>query len=195
MPLDIYLECLFDKDYDRLVIKGKATREQKEEAWGKICVEYSELQNDGNGNDLFQHTLQIQYLSGKIIVVDKIIRHLQIAFSPDLMAILKFYGVDSGLNADNWEDPAIRFKKIENIIARSKLWLTELDLERVEFDKLVSEQTNAKGGIAYFEDWLSSLSNWRKYNIKASDISVRQFLKEIRRVEKEAMRIQMLNAS
>lgn len=194
LPLDIYLECLFDKDYSRLVIKGKPTEDQILEAWEKICVEYSEIQNDGNGNELFQKTLQIQYLSGKITVVDKIIRHLQIAFSPDLIGILKFYGVLSGLTAENWEEPVTRFEKIGKIIANSKLWLTELDLERAAFDKLVGEQTEAKGGVEYFEDWLSSISNWRKYNIKASDISVRQFIKEIKRVEREAIRLQTLNA-
>lgn len=195
VPLDIYIDCLFEKEYDRLVINGRATKAEMLEAWEKICVEYSELDNDGHGNELFQKTVELQYLSGKVHTVDKIVRHLQISFNPELLAILKYYGVACGLNPDNWEDQDVRFKKLENVISMAKIWLTEMDILRVTFDELVGQQSGSKGGVEYYEDWLTNISTWRKYSVKECDINVRQFIKAKKSIEKESARLQLLNAS
>lgn len=194
VPLDRYIDCLFDKEYERLIIKGHPTRQQLLEAWEKICVEYSELDNDGQGNELFQKTVEIQYLSTKVFIVDKAVRHLQIAFNDELLGMLKYYGVASGLNAENWEDQDIRFQKLENIISKAKLWLTEMDILRVTFDELVGKQSGSKGGVEHFEDWLTNISTWRKYNVRDNEINVRQFLKAKKSIEKESIKLQMLNA-
>jgi len=40
LPLSIFIDCLVDNEFNKLIIEGKATNEQLQQAWEKIMEEY-----------------------------------------------------------------------------------------------------------------------------------------------------------
>src|SRR5271170_759964 len=90
IPLNRFLDCLFDKDYDALIVKGDPSEQDKMVAWHNIYMEYVQLVNDGSGNELYDTTIKMNYLSGKIFIVDKIIKHLYLSYNSDLIKVLQF---------------------------------------------------------------------------------------------------------
>jgi len=191
VPLDIFLECCFDKDYDRLVITGEATEDEKLQAWEKIYVEYANLLTEGDGNDLYNKTIEINYLSTKLFIVNKIVKHLSISFNTELLDILKYYGVDNRISENDSNDQ--RCKKLEIVIKLCKRWNTELDLLHKEFEALQAEHSDKKGGRETFEDSLTNISVYRKYSVIDRDITVRQFLKSIKAMEQQAIKLATKN--
>lgn len=187
VPLDIFLDCCFDKDYERLCISGNASESDLLQAWEKIYVEYADLTNEGGGNELFDKTVEINYLATKIYIVDKIVKHMQVSFSSELLGILKYYGVDCAVKETDTRPE--RFTKLENTIARTKRWSTELDVLRKEFAELQEQHTDKVGGREAFEDALTNLSAYRKYAVLSKDLTVRQYVKSSKSMEKEYMRL------
>lgn len=186
VPLNIFLDCLFDKEYEGLILKGKPPEHEILEAWFKIHNEYSELICNDSGNELYQKTIEINYLSGKIFVVDKIVKHLQVSYNTDLVEILKYYGVACGINEN--ENAEARYKKLEMVVARVRRWITDVDVLKKQYYELLGDQTEKKGGYEFFEDSLTNISIFRKTNVTAKDISVRQFAKALKSMEREYMR-------
>lgn len=187
VPLDIFLDCLFDKEYDRLIIKGEPSEENLITAWESIYLEFSELTTNGSGNELFQKTVEINYLSTKLYVVRKILQHLYIAYSEVNVKILYHYGVAGTLNSlDSYEE---RCKKLNLISKKIRTWETDMQTLHKEFEQLQGEGTANQGGRDYFEDGLSSLSAFRKYSILEKDITVRQFIKGLNQLEQYAIKL------
>ena len=187
IPLDIFLECLFDKDFTRLCISGIPTDEDILKAWETIYLEYAEIINDGSHNELYDKTIEINYLTTKVFIIDKIITHFKLSHNEDLEQILNFYGVKSGiLESDSTEE---RFKKCEIVIAKSKRWITQLDILRKEYEALQDQGTTVKSGREQFEDNLSGISTYRKYTVLEKDINVRQYVKALKSMEREYNRL------
>jgi hypothetical protein len=187
IPLNRFLDCLFDKDYDGLIIKGDPPEHDKLTAWHQIYMEYVQLTTDGSGNELYDSTIKMNYLSGKIFVVDKIIKHLYISYNPDLIKVLRYYGVDCGIT--DKDDAEKRYEKLKQVVGRVKRWITDLDILKKEFENLQLEHSDKSGGYDYFEDSLTNLSIFRKTTITSKDISVRQFVKGLKSIEREAIRL------
>lgn len=188
IPLKIFLDCLYDKDYSGLIIEGRPTREQLLQAWEKVYVEYADLSNDENGNELFKKTVEINYISGKIFCIDKCIKHFHLSYNSELHDILKYYGVDANLQpGDTTEE---RYRKLKTVIGKTKRWLTELDILRRDFDLMQSTTVAAIGGREVFEENLMHISSFRKYAVLERDITVRQYVKSLKAIDREAQRLQ-----
>src|ERR1700744_852243 len=110
LPLDIFLECLFDKDFSRLAISGKPTQEETASAWEAIYLEYAELINDGSHNELYDKTIEINYLATKVFIIDKIVTHFRLSYNEDLEQVLNYYGVRSGILPE--DDTTEKLKKL-----------------------------------------------------------------------------------
>lgn len=187
VPLDVFLECLFDKDYSGLVRSGKPPKHIVMEAWGKIYVEYADLSNDSNPNELFELTIKINYLASKIFIIDKCVKHFGISWNDELYKILRFYGVDFGITIDDALE--VRVKKLKRAKSRASRWRIDLDVMYKEFEKMQGDAESTQGGIAGFEHNLLNISAYRKYAILAKDISVRQYIKVMKTMEQEYIRI------
>lgn len=187
VSLEVFLECLFDKDYSGLTIAGNPPEHKITEAWGKIYVEYAELLNEGSGNELYNKTIEINYISAKIFAIDKCIKHFHISYNEDLKNILEYYGVNERLSPEDTREE--RFKKLEVVIAKSKRWITQLEILRKEFDAMTDEETESTGGRGQFEDNLSNLSSWNKYAVISRNISVRQYVKMLKGMNREYQKL------
>lgn len=187
VPLDIFLECMFDKDYSRLIRSGRPDRSEVLEAWGKIYVQYADMVNDESGNDAYDLTIEINYLAAKVFIVDKCVKHFMVSWNDELFKILRYYGVSCGLKLE--DDIDTRSAKLANTVAMAKRWNVQLDVLWKQFNELQDNSETNKSGIEAFEDNLSSISAFRKYSVLAKDISVRQYIKALKGMEREYMRL------
>lgn len=188
IPLDLFLDCLYDKDYSGLVISGAVCKEDIIQAWEKIYAEYSDIANDGNGNELYGKTVEINYIHGKIFCIDKCVKHLQMSYNSDIHDILKYYGVDANLKSE--DTTRERYDKLNIVIAKTKRWAIQLDVLHAEFEVLRENATAGTGGREVFEENLSQLSMYRKYAVLEKDITVRQYVKGLKSMEREYNRLQ-----
>lgn len=191
IPLNLFLDCLFDKDYTALIISGEPAEDELMEAWQKIYLEYAELVNDGSSNELYNKTIEINYLNTKVFIIDKIVTHFKLSYNEDLIKILKYYGVDPGITAE--DDTETRLKKLETVVARSKRWITQLDILRKEFEVLQDTGKTKSSGREGFESNLFAISSFQKYSILEKDISVRQYVRTLARVESAIAKLEAKN--
>lgn len=187
VPLDIFLDCLFDKDYERLIIKGTCSEHRLLETWESIYVEYSNMLTEGSGNELYQKVIQINYLATKLFIVDKAVKHLRISFNLDLLNILNYYGVSNRIT--DKDTNAERCDKLDMVLKICRKWNTELDVLRKDYDGLQTEHSDKQGGREFFEDSLTGISTYRKYSVLEKDITVRQFVKSLKSMEQYAIKL------
>jgi len=185
VPLDVFLDCSYDGDFDGLVIKGDPPENIIREAWEAIYKEFCELV--GGGNELFEKTVEINTIVAKVGLVDMILKHFRVSVNDELIAILKREGVDCGIKMD--DDPLTRYKKMEQVVGRAKLWMLNLEVLRKEFDELQIEHSKLQGGREAYETNLMNLSHYRKYSIQPKDLTVRQYLKSLKQMEEEYQRL------
>lgn len=180
LELDRFLDVLYDKDFERLIIEGKPTEAALKDAWNKIYLEYTELAGEGSYNEVLGKVTKINGLNAKIFLINGIVQHLQIAFDPELIKMLHFMGFPCDMKQG--DDPEVKLKPV---IARAKRLVVEMDIAQKDLEKL-QETTHGQAGREYFDDWLDALSKHRAYAVKAKDISVAQFCRAIKRLSDEA---------
>lgn len=195
ITLDIFLECLIDKEYSRLIISGDPPEEEILTAWSNIYLEYAELQNGGGQGELFSKVIEINSLHAKIHLADRCITHLKafdevegkLVYNEEVCKILTYYGLNPSPKIAEDDSIMIRWEKLSTVHARAKRWVINLQLLHKEYEELQgdTEQIHSRdGGRAYYEDWLSSISTQRRYAVLEKDISVRQFVKAVKEAEK-----------
>lgn len=178
LELDRFLDVLFDRDYSRLVIAGEPPEQVLKEAWRKIYLQYSELMQEGTYNELFEKTKRLQELNARIALLDGIVQHLQLSYDERLVGIVNEMAVPLALTVG--EDPAPKLKPIQGRIKR--MLLDAQKLER-EIEGLIKEETN-EVKMEQFDDWLGIMSKQYGYAVRAKDISVTQFVRNQKRLNK-----------
>jgi hypothetical protein len=188
LELDRFLDVLYDKDFDRLIIEGQPPEQVIKDAWNKIYLQYTELANDGSHNEVLDKVTQVNVLNGRIILINGIVAHLEIGYDEDLVKMLNQLGIPCDLKAD--EDPA---KKLKAVNARAKRMVVQMEILQKELYNM-QETTEKVQGRDYYDDWLDALSRNRMYAVKAKDITVTQFFRAIKRLNEESVKNQMKHA-
>lgn len=179
--LDRFIDVLHHREFNRLIIEGNPPEEALKEAWDAIYMEYCELMNDGSYNELLEKSKEVQMLNGRITLIDGIVKHLRITYDAVLVNVLKDMAIPCDLQPDD-PDPEFKLKKV---LAWGKRLVIQMDQAR----KAVSEaQADKQGelGDNYFDDWLLALSKSYGYMVKAKDITLVQFCRAIKKLNKEA---------
>lgn len=182
LELDRFLDVLYDKDFDRLIIEGRPTEAALKEAWNKIYLQFTEISGEGSYNEVLDKVTKINTLNAKIYLIDGIVKHLKIGFDPILVKMLNEMGFPCDLKED--EDPE---KKLKMVVARAKRLVIEMDIAQKDLDKL-QEVHQGTTGREYYEDWLDALSKHRTYAVKAKDITVSQFCRAIKKLSDESIK-------
>lgn len=179
IELDRFLDAHFDKDYERIVISGEPTEAAIKEAWSTIYLQFSEMAQVGNYNELFDKTMKVQELNGRITVLDGIVQHLQICYDPMLVAVVNEMGIY--LVLDRSEDPIRKLKIVQGRVKRMIL-----DMEKMEKElEVLQKIKGSASGREEYEDWLAIMSKSSGYAVRAKDISVAQYLRNQRRLNEQ----------
>lgn len=175
---------LNDKEYSRLIIEGEVPEEALKEAWRIIYSQYCEMMNDGTYNELLDKTKKMQDLNARITLLDGIIQHLQMKHDPALIDIVNKMAIPLTLEVD--EDPAKKLKMVQGRVKRMIFDLGKLEKELEDLQKIKQAET----GLEYFDDWLSIMSKQYGYAVRAKDITVAQFVRNLKRLNEQFLKQQ-----
>lgn len=164
--MTVFMDCLFDTDFTGLIQEGKPPDDQLLYAWDKIFTEYCGLMQSDTYNELFEVQKQLNVIQAKITLVENICQHLEVAHDDILTGILKSLGLRPGNPVD-----------IAGVRQRAKKFLIDIETKRQDYNKLV--QNHKEITREYFFDLLSMLSHEFQYAVKAADITVYQFCKDV----------------
>ena len=179
MELDRFLDVLYEKDYNRLIIEGDVPDGVLKEAWSAIYLEYCELMQDGTYNELFDKTKRIQDLNARISLLDNIVQCLQLKYSVRMVKIVNEMGIGFSLTAE--EDAVPKLKIVQG---RMKRMIIDMETLKKEVEQLQQVKREA-AGLEVFEDWLSIMSKSYGYAVRAKDISVIQFVRNQKRLTEQ----------
>ena len=183
IPLDRFVDCLIDKELERLVISGNPTEFQLNEAWGKVYVEYLELTNKDSYNPMLDKMIDINTISAKVYFVDKALDFLRLNYDKEIVKILDEFGLQTNIfETDNILE---RMRKFNQIVGRVKLWVIQQSILQKEFDELEAVNNAQKNGRYYFDDALDAISRLRHYQVEAKAITVIQFCRALKQMEYE----------
>jgi hypothetical protein len=191
--MDRFLDCLFDDDLSVLIISGSPTKDDLHDAWNRIYLEYCSLMQDKTYNELFEKSKEIISLQAKISLVNGIVRHLCLAYTEELVKMLDGLGLRSKILPE--DDGDVLEKKLASVISRAKKWVTQLDIQQGELQKLRQKNENGKGGREYFDDTLSILSKFMGYHVKESEITVSRFCRDVNRMNEFLLKEEMKQAT
>lgn len=184
MWLDRFLDVLYYKDFSRLIIEGNPPEELLKEAWHSIYLQYSEMMQEGGYNELYEKTKEMQALNGRIAFLDGAIQYLQLNYDESVIKMINEMGIALSLTAD--EDAS---KKLKPVHGRVKRMI--LDLQRIQKEVAALQETKAADTkIDYYEDWLSIMSKSYGYAVKAKDITVTQFVRNLKRINAQHLKQQ-----
>jgi hypothetical protein len=179
LSLEAFQDALFDHDYSGLIIEGRPTKRQLQDAWGKIYLNYCEL-SDTAQSPMVEKIKQVQYLNARVELGRGIASHLEQVYDAELVAMISQLGVP-GVNCAPGDD---RKPTVKLMLAYVKRWATDRDVAQKELDELQSEN-GAKIGREYFDDWLEALSAARRYAVRAVDITVAQFVRATKKLSEQ----------
>lgn len=184
LELDRFIGVHYDRDYSRLIIEGEVPEEVLKEAWLIIYSQYCEMMNDGAYNELLDKTKKMQELNGRISLLDGIVQHLQMKHDRALIEIVNKMAIPLILEVD--EDPAKKLKMVQGRVKRMIFDLGKLEKEVEDLQKIKQAET----GLEYFDDWLSIMSKQYGYAVRAKDITVAQFVRNMKRLNEQFLKQQ-----
>jgi signal recognition particle subunit SEC65 len=188
LPLSVFLDCLFDREYEGLIISGQPTQDELINRWQNLYQEYCEITNQGNLSDHMKLMQDCNVCLCKIQVVEAINKVFRWYYSPELVEILEQLGLKPGIKPDD-DFPTIA-RKMEMVATRAKKLIVEYQTKKQQLDKLEAINKAGESTRAVYEDGLTALSRNYGYPVKASDISVARFVRETERLNKEIQRRQ-----
>jgi hypothetical protein len=185
VDLETFLDCLYENDFSGLVIDGQPTEEEIKSAWQKIYLEYCTLIQDGQYNEVFELTKDINTTNAKITLVDGIVKHLVVGFDQELVTVLNAFSLRCDLREEDYPDAVI--KKLNGVISRAKKWLIGLELNEQKLSLIQSENTE-KTTRDYFDDMMLLINKYNGYHVRKTELTVTEFCKTIKKLNEQYTR-------
>lgn len=184
LPLHRFVDCIVDNNLHSLVIEGKPTELQLQEAWNNILSEYTEA--------IGNHEYRIYISLYKEISLLKL-SYNQIITSIEMLRVVYSEYLCQQLNnllktscKFNYKDQNSYQEELSKCLRRSKSIKISIDLKVLQFDAIQKkhfgkeEQKYTRG---YFDSILINLSDHAKYEIHES-ITVSKYCERIKRFNK-----------
>lgn len=183
LPLEIYIDCLIDGD-----LSGLGTGDDLQYVWDKIYTESLNLSEDGTYNEAFEIMKEIDDVKAKITIANAAIDYLQMSFDDEIVAVLNSFALQCTLKAEDTGGTIIT--KLNAVIARMKKWFPKLTRLQSDLDKIRSGSTG-KINRAFFDNWLDAMSKDFGYHVKAADITVSRFYRNVIKMNEAARKREM----
>jgi hypothetical protein len=176
VTLEVFLTCLFDKDFSGLIISGIPPHTALMEAWNKIYLEYHQLTTGTSDSPMTDKIKLIEGLNGKVILIEAAVRHLAMTWDEEVVKMLNFFGMRCDLKPD--DSTEIMYRKLNSILTRAKRFVVQSEVEQQALQELQTEAAKDGGnGRDDFEETLLSCSKFQGYAVKPNEITVAAFCK------------------
>lgn len=184
LPLRKYIDCTVDNNLYALVISGKPTDEQLQEAWLTINEEYADAIGDSERSLIIKLHKEIAEISITLSQCALIIEILSIVVSKQDPRILKYQkDLNNMLNQRFTYEVENRAKEMQTATRLLKGFKLKLALKEEQLRGFTSKDTGDKKAITreYFQSALISLSDFAKYQIPDT-ITTYEFCERIKRI-------------
>ena len=178
LPLNIFIECLCDKNYSKLNV------ENGEAVWMEIYTQYLDLMKDSEQLHLLKLELESTIIATKINVIEYCSGIIELydglkVIDIDIEDMQKIAGVLQTVSRViiSLEDDDYKLK-IDQAITRSKAWIVQLEQKKEEIKRLVSKagKSITKGD---FDGLLIALSKHMQFHVNKYKIVVSEFVNMI----------------
>lgn len=92
LPMMIFIDCFCDSIYDKLILQGKATVEELNDAWTDIMQQYTELIGGSEVKVKLYNIKQLARLESKLIRIDSLLKTISIKPHEQLFSMLYEFG-------------------------------------------------------------------------------------------------------
>lgn len=181
LPLEIFIDCLVDEDYARLIVEGEPTAEEIKEAWNNLLFEYNDaIGGDGQSN-FVGFTKQYHHAKLKH---DKAVAYIE---------LLNYYYTNEKVIVPKWVNDLNRIVDLrtqftnenasefpaylKKCFSRNKSNLVKMELVKIQLEQLQSVQATkkeVKPDRGYFTRVMINLKNYCNREIPTS-ISTYEF--------------------
>lgn len=182
LPLSVYRYCAITGDLSRLIVAGKATPEQLQDAWQQICRQYSDTMGDHEYRLYLSLYLNISDLSAEIQVIETLVAVMRKIYLPQ-------YGkaLNKMLNTNfvfEWQEQEAYHKLLNRCIVRTGSTKLLLEIKLRQF-KAIEAKFASGGGVTdeYFDSLLITLTDFAKVRIDDT-ISTYEFCERFKRMMK-----------
>lgn len=181
-PLSVFIDCSVDRDYPKLLKRGRASEKKLAEAWSELYSEYSDLTGGQSYKLLLNLSKEIAYLEGKLLAVGLCLRVLAHRPDPRCIKILDSYGYKYRFDPSNLETYEADLKAV---IARSGAIQLEITQKRKELE---GKEVSVNGKQLTRETYITMLAGLSKhmgFRIDPENTTVSEFVAYRKNYEKE----------
>lgn len=185
LPLNRFIDCLIDKDFEKLLKYGKASKSQLLSAFEEIFIEYCELSNTVHFKKLITLTREIGQMKSKLMAIETCVYVLTYQYSYYCVTVLKKLGYKYEFN----------YEKIDSFIEDLKKVATNkksIELSIQQKEKQLNELKDVAGGVEvdkiYFDKQLIMLSKHNGYHVKKTEVTVSEYLAMMQILSDEIIR-------
>lgn len=190
IPLEKFLDCLYDQEYTSLIIsnpdKEKISSEVLQDHWNIIYLLYWQIASGGIDNPIVACIKEIEEINAKLVFVDAAVIHLASTFDQDVVDMLNKMGLRCKLKKE--DSP---WKQLYAVTNRARRWVIDQGEIRARLTRLQEEQAAKGSQREEFDEAIIAISKYQGYGVKACDITVAQYLKVMKRMEDEWNKLQM----
>lgn len=135
---------------------------------------------EGVYNELLDKTMKVQELNARIVFLDGAIELLLRCYEASIVRMINEMGIALLLGPN--DDQVKALKMVQGRVKRMAFDKRKLE---EEIDKIQADH-GEEMTLEHFDDWLSIMSRAYGYAVKAKDITVMQFVRNIKKLNKEA---------
>lgn len=169
-PLDVFIDCLVDEKYERLIKYGKEAKYRLYEAWEGILIEYSDLSKDSSMNRFLNLSKTIHAMQCKITAARLSAYTLIMKGDESSANRLKKLGFSLSFSNESMVDD---LKVVEG---RLKSLEIEYKIKLKEYETFLKEGKKQKANREYFDSMLIDISKFMGFRLISSQITVSEFI-------------------
>lgn len=180
MPLHRFIECITVDNYSALLIEGKATDEELQDAWHRIADQYTAAVGDNEYRLYLNCFKEVAVMAVELQNIEFLIESLGKAFyQPLLDELNKLMG--TAIQLDGLQKESY-YKQLDIIYKRSRGLKIKLDLKRMQYEALSKKFSNKgeKPTRDYFDSMLITLSDHAQFQLTAN-ITVFEYCERLKR--------------
>ncbi len=175
LPLNIFIECLCDKNYTKLNV------EDGEAVWQSIYLQYIDALNDRESLYAAKAELEINMLFIKTMAIEScenaITQYKNLSNSndlqPEIIEALKALQTISGITIDSSDSEYM--DKIKQVIIRAKAWIIQIENLKKQIERIINKESKHILR-SDFDVLLVQLSKHMQYHVNKYQITVSEFV-------------------
>lgn len=169
-PLDVFIDCLVDEKYERLIKYGKSTRHELDIAWEGIIIEYSDLSGESSMKRFVNLSKTINAMRCRITAARLSAYTLIMKGDESSVTRLRKLGFDFKFNEESITSD------LKILEGRLKSLELEYKQKLNEYDAILNEGRKQKANREYFDSMLIDLSKFMGFRLLSSQTTVSEFV-------------------